>query len=144
MKTLKNKAKERRLREAVTANSDALMEATALLGRGVHAHYEARFKHYSSALAALVAYTCSMHVADWDWDGYEGHFTFRWDFGTQLSKPSKPAYDTRFFTLSTRAYLDDGVPLDEELARLQADAAYCEELRRAVTKWATNTAKESK
>jgi len=123
-------SKEQKLRETVMAILVALREIEPKVGiAGINQRYLDTFEKYSEALHELVEHTCGMHIVDWDWDGYEARFTFRWDFSAQVRKLNRPAFDTHFVALSTRAQFDDAKPLDEELARLRVEVEHFDDLR---------------
>lgn len=138
-------AQEQKLLDAVSHTASCLKEAgEPLRGLGPCAQYASAFDRYGAALKDLVAGTCALHVSDWDWDGYDGTFTFRWEFSTQLAQPgSKYEHQTRFLEMSCAAHFDPEKPLLEELARLRAEAEHYGELRNATARWAHNARKEA-
>lgn len=142
----KRRSQEQKLRDAVADAASNLKEAgEPLLGLGPNRRYENAFDRYSSAVKDLLAHKCPLHVADWSWDGYEGNFTFQWEFGTQLAQPGATyAHDTRFVAARCAAVLDPQKPLDEELARLRTEAEHYGELRNAMMRWASERAKAAK
>lgn len=140
----KRRSQEQKLRDAVTDASSKLRMAGGPLHNslGPNQRYTEAFKRYGDALKALLQHDCPLHVAHWDWDGYEGNFTFRWEFGVQLAQPGATyALDTRFVAASCAALLNPEQPLDEELARLHTEAKHYDELRGAMMRWARDTAK---
>ena len=139
-------APEQTLHDAVSYASSCLKEAgDPLHGLGPSRQYADAFDRYGRALKDLVAGTCALHVADWDWDGYGGTFTFRWEFSTQLAQPgTKYEHQTRVLAMSCAAHLDPEKPRLEELARLHAEAKHYEELRNATMRWAHDARKESR
>lgn len=139
------RSQEQKLREAIMATLVALRAIEPRRGiAGINLHYLDAFEKYSAALHALVEHACGLHIVDWDWDGYEGRFRFRWDFSAQLQQLNKAAYDTHFVAMSTHAQFDDAKPLDEELARLRAEAAHYDELRGTAMRWARDVAVASR
>jgi hypothetical protein len=138
-------AQEQKLLDVVTHAASCLKEAgDPLHGLGPSLHYADAFDRYGRALKELVKHTCMLHVADWDWDGYEGLFTFRWDFSVALAQPgTKYDYQTRFVEMSCQAHLNADKLLSEELARLRAEAAYYDELRKATQRWAADAREKS-
>ena len=130
--------KEQKLLDAVTYMASLLKEAGDLLhGLGPSQRYADQFDRYSLALKDLVTHTCSLHVADWSWDGYAGNFHFYWEFGAQLAQPgAEYDHDTRFVEMRCGARLDPQKPLLEELARLRAEAAHYTRLRGVAKRWA--------
>jgi hypothetical protein len=149
MATTKMKAKrrtqEQKLYDAMHHAASCLKEAgDPLHGLGPSLQYADAFNRYSEALKNLVAHTCSLHVADWSWDGYEGNFHFWWEFGTPLAQPgTKYDYDTRFVQSRCATRLDPNKSLDEELARLRAEAKHYDELRGAMMRWARDAREKS-
>jgi hypothetical protein len=137
MKAKKRVQKGQKLRAAVTYAASCLKEAGAPLhGLGPSLHYADAFARYSSALKDLVAHACPLHVADWSWDGYEGNFHFYWEFGAQLAQPASTyEHDTRFVAARCASCFDLDKPLDDELARLHAEAEHYDELRGAMMRW---------
>lgn len=141
--TARRRSQEQKLREAVMTTLVKLREAgdpTIGLGLGISQRYLDAFERYSEALNALVEHACGMHIVDWDWDGYEARFAFRWDFSAQLQQPNRPEFDTRFVAMSTHARFDEAAPLDEELTRLRAEAAHYKELSAVAMRWARDVA----
>jgi hypothetical protein len=136
--TKRRQSREQKLLDAVAHAASCLKEAgDPLHGLGPSQHYADVFDRYSRALSALVAHECPLHVADWDWDGYEGNFHFWWEFGAQLAQPgTKYEHDRRFVAMRCAARLDPQRPLLEELARLRAEAAHYDEMRGAMMRWA--------
>jgi len=138
---MKRRSQEQKLREAIMATLVAMRDIEPKVGiAGVSQHYLDAFDKYSNALEAFVEHMCGMHIVDWDWDGYEACFRFRWDFSAQLQQPNRPEFDTRFVHMATRGQFDDSKPLDEELARLQAEAAHYKELTAVAMRWARDIA----
>jgi len=139
MATKKRQSKEQKLRDAMTYAASCLKEAGAPLhGLGPSLHYADAFDRYSRALKDLLQFDCPLHVGDWSWDGYEGNFHFFWEFTAQLVQPgTKYDHDTRSLAMRTMARFDPEKPLDEELARLHAEAEHYDELRRAMSRWAS-------
>jgi hypothetical protein len=136
-----HRSKDQKLREAVMDMITALRDIEPKIGiAGVSQRYLDAFERYSEALNALVEHACGMHIVDWDWDGYEARFAFRWDFSAQLQQPNRPEFDTRFVAMSTHARFDDAKPLDDELARLRAEAAHYQELTAVAMRWARDVA----
>ena len=80
-KTKKSRVtQEQKLLDAASYALSCLKEAgDPLHGLGPSEQYAAAFNRYGDALKALVAFDCPLHVTDWDWDGYEGTFRFRWE-----------------------------------------------------------------
>ncbi len=107
---------------------------------GVSQRYIDAFDKYSRALCALVKHTCGLHIEEWDWDGYQERFTFRWVFSAPLQQPHRPEFDTHFVQMSTHAEFFDARPLDEELARLSTEAEHYESLRGTAMRWARDVA----
>lgn len=138
-------AHEQKLLDAVSHAASCLKEeGDPLRGLGPCAQYAAAFDRYGKALKDLVSGTCVLHVADWDWDGYEGTFDFRWDFSTPVAQPdAKYEHQTCFLAMSCAAHLDPEKPLLEELARLRAEAKHYEEFRNATVRWASAARKAS-
>jgi len=138
-------AQEQKLFDAVNYAASCLKEAgEPLYNLGPSAQYAAVFDRYAQALKALVVFECPLHVADWSWNGYDGRFDFRWEFGAQLSQPGVPyEHNTRFLEMSCRAQLDLDKPLSEELARLRAEAEHYNELLLATMRWAAEVRKKS-
>jgi hypothetical protein len=139
------RSQEQKLRDAVAHASSCLKEAgDPLHGRGPSAPYAAAFDAYGRALKDLVQHKAGSlaHVWDWDWDGYNGRWTFQWEFGFQAAQPGATyAHDTRFVRMACAAHLDDAKPLDEELVRLHAEAKHYDEMRGAMGRWAHEQAK---
>ncbi len=141
------RTKEQKLRDAL---ADA---ASKLRGTGHPLHnslgpdqrYADAFDRYSRALQALLQHAVPLHVADWSWDGYEGNFTFYWEFGAQLTQPgARYDHDTRFVFARCVARLDPEVMFDEELARLRAEAEHYDELRGVMMRWARDERAKTK
>jgi hypothetical protein len=140
-----SKQKLLKLRDAIADASSALKEAgDPLLGRGINERYVIAHKRYGDAVEAMVKATCVLHVADWQWDGYENRFCFSWEFSVQLCQPGKVEYDTRYVQMSTHAQFDDSLPLDEELTRLRIESEHYDELRSAAMQWSRDVTKEPK
>ena len=133
-------SQEQKLLDAVSYAASLLKEAgSPLHGLGPNQQYADDFDRYSKRLKDLVSFECPLHVADWSWDGYEGNFGFRWEFGAPLAQPGeKYEHATRFLAMSCPAKLDPEKPLLEELARLRAEAAHYDELRKATMRWAAD------
>lgn len=135
--TKKRRTQDQKLLDAAAHAASCLKEAgDPLRGLGPNQRYADAFDRYSRALKDLVAHACALHVADWSWDGYEGHFGFFWEFGAQLVQPTSYDHDTRFVESRCAARLDPEKPLLEELARLRDEAAHYDELRGAMLRWA--------
>ena len=136
-KRLTDKQKQK-LHDAVSYAASCLKEAgDPLHGLGPSQQYANAFERYGDALRALLAKTCSLHVGEWSWDGYEGNFRFCWEFGAQLSQPDATyEHDTRYVETRCPAKLDPNQPLDAELARLAAEAEHYDELRGEMLRWA--------
>jgi hypothetical protein len=133
------KAKKLKLFDAAMHAASCLKEAgEPLHGLGPSQQYADAFNRYSLALKALVAGTCALHVGEWSWDGYEGNFRFRWEFGAQLAQPHAAYdHDTRFVETVCPAVLDPNQPLESELDRLAAEAEHYEGLRGEMLRWAS-------
>jgi hypothetical protein len=129
---------EQKLLDAVTYASSRLKEAgEPLLGLGPNQRYLDAFNKYGDALYALVKHATSVHPTDWSWDGYEGHFNFRWDFGFRAAQPGATyEHDARFVEMSCRAHFDPSKSLNDEVQRLQAEASHYDEMRGAMMRWA--------
>jgi hypothetical protein len=138
MATKKRQTREQKLLDAVTYAVSCLKEAgEPLCGLGPSRHYADVFDRYSSALKALVSHECPLHVDDWGWDGYEGNFHFWWEFGAGVEQPGmKYDHDRRFVAMRCAAQFDPQKPLDEELARVRAEAAHYDAMRGAMMRWA--------
>lgn len=134
----KRRSQEQKLRDAVAYAASCLKEAgDPLHGLGPSLHYADAFDRYSRALKDLVALASPLTVVDWSWDGYEGNFYFYWEFGTHLEQPtSSYVHDTRFVAARCASRFDPEKPLDDELARLRAEAKHYDELRGAMMRWA--------
>lgn len=136
MKNLSKTAKLK-LQDAFSYAMSCLKEAgEPLLNGGPSQTYADAHARMGRALYALLQAQTKTHMAEWDWDGYEGHFRFTWDFTAKLAQKNRPAYDTRWCGLSARGHFDPSKPFDEELARLCAEAEYFDELGKAVGAWA--------
>ena len=137
--------REQKLLDAVSYAASCLKEAgDPLHGLGPSGQYADAFHRYAAALKDLLAHECPLHVADWSWDGYEGNFHFTWEFSAQLAQPgTKHDYDTRFVSLRCPARLYPQKPLLEELARLHAEAAHYDAMRRAMMCWARDARSSS-
>ena len=84
------------------------------------------------------------HAADWSWNGYDGTFGFRWEFGVQLAQPGATYdHDTRFVEFTCPASFDPQKSLDEELVRLRAEAEHYAEMRGAMMRWARDARSKS-
>ena len=127
-----------KLTDAVNYAASCLKEAgDPLHGLGPSQQYADAFDRYSRALKDLLAGTCVLHAADWSWNGYDGTFGFRWEFGAQLAQPGATYdHDTRFVEFTCPASFDPQKPFDEELARLRAEAEHYAEMRSAMMRWA--------
>jgi hypothetical protein len=138
-------SQEQKLLDAVSHTASCLKEAgEPLHGLGPSYQYAAAFDLYARALKELLAFKCSLHMADWTWDGYEGNFHFHWEFGTQLAQPgTQYDHDQRFVELRCMARFDPNKPLGDELARLRAEAEHYGELRNALTRWARDARTQS-
>ena len=132
---------EQKLLDAVTYAASCLKEAgDPLYSLGPSERYADAFGRYARALKDLVAHACSLHVADWSWDGYEGNFHFFWEFSAQLAQPGvKYEHDTRPVMSRCPARFDPQKSLLEELDRLRAEAEHYDELRGAMLRWARDT-----
>jgi hypothetical protein len=141
----KRRNQEQKLRDAASYAASCLKDAgEALHNLGPSQHYADAHAKCGRALKDLVQWKAGSmaHVADWSWDGYEGLWTFRWEFGFQAAQPGATyAHDTRFVAMSCAAQLDGDKLLDEELTRLCHEARHYDEMRGAMMRWATTTAK---
>lgn len=142
----KTQAKALKLHDAVSHAASCLKEAgEPLHGLGPSQQYADAFARYGHALKELLAYQCTLHMADWRWNGYEGRFDFYWEFGAQLAQPEAHyEYDTRFMEARCPAMLDPQKPLDDELTRLRAEALHYNNLRRHMVLWAADQRKAAR
>ena len=129
---------EQKLLDAVSYAASCLKKAgDPLHGLGPSTQYADAFDRYSQALKALVAGTCPLHMADWNWNGYEGRFDFYWEFSSVLVQPGTVyEHDTLRMTSRCLSTLDPEKPLLEELLRLRGEAAHYDALRKAMMRWA--------
>lgn len=143
--TKKRQSQEQKLLDAVSYAASCLKEAgEPLHNLGPSYQYAAAFDLYARALKELLAFECPLHVADWTWDGYEGNFSFYWEFGTQLAQPNtKYDNDRRFVEMRCMARFDPNKPRSEELARLRAEAEHYGAMRDAMARWARDARAKS-
>jgi len=141
----KRQSQKQKLADAVTSAAATLRDmCDPLHGLGPSQQYADAFNRYSNALKALVASVCTLHMSEWDWDGYEGNFRFVWDFGTPLAQPgTKYEHDTRFMHLKCASKFHPDRPLDEELSRLASEAQHYADLRTAMMRWAADARRKS-
>lgn len=141
-----NKRRDLKLRDAVAYAASCLKEAgDPRHNLGPSGQYADAFERYSQAMRTLVVHHCELPyfgVEEWDWDAYQGTFHFKWTFGAQTRElNAENEYELRHVGMHAYARLDDSKPLDEELARLRAEAEHFHAMRNAVMMWAAQQAK---
>ena len=130
--------KLQRLYDDVHHAASCLKEAgEPLHNLGPSGQYEDVFKRYSAAMLRLVEFDVPVAIEDWSWDGYAGTFHFKWVFGAQVRELGADAkeYETRYVGMHAYSRLDPSKSLEQEIARLRAEAEHFDQMRGAVMRW---------